>query len=90
MNFYSPGDIGGSMGLFVGASVITVFELIDAMLHNFLKVQLQETKQRRRSMAVMRSQSMKQESHTNSSKGAKQPQDNGNSSSNHIAKRQAV
>ena len=54
------GDIGGSMGLFVGASVITVFELIDAMLHNFLKVQLQETKQRRRSIAIARTKSQRE------------------------------
>ena len=43
------------MGLFVGASVITFFELIDALLQNFLKVQLVETKQRRRSLAIARS-----------------------------------
>ena len=28
------------MGLFVGASVITVFEFLDALLHNFFKMHL--------------------------------------------------
>ena len=40
------GDIGGSMGLFVGASVITVFELGDAILHNFLKMKLEQHKRK--------------------------------------------
>ena len=32
------------MGLFVGASVITVFEMVDALLHNLFKMQLNEDK----------------------------------------------
>ena len=30
---FFPGDIGGSMGLFVGASVLTVFEIFDLVVH---------------------------------------------------------
>ena len=30
-------DIGGAMGLFVGASILTTFELIDAILHHACK-----------------------------------------------------
>ncbi|ELT95596.1 hypothetical protein CAPTEDRAFT_218968 [Capitella teleta] len=32
------GDIGGSLGLFLGASVLTIFELIDAFLHHALRL----------------------------------------------------
>ena len=32
------GDIGGSMGLFIGASVITVFELADVIIHNVFRL----------------------------------------------------
>ncbi|CAH1802000.1 unnamed protein product [Owenia fusiformis] len=31
-------DIGGSLGLFVGASVLTIFELLDVVIHNLLRV----------------------------------------------------
>ncbi|ELT94811.1 hypothetical protein CAPTEDRAFT_212993 [Capitella teleta] len=31
-------DIGGSLGLFLGASVLTIFELIDAFLHHALRL----------------------------------------------------
>ena len=30
-------DVGGAMGLFVGASLLTTFELIDAILHHACK-----------------------------------------------------
>ncbi len=33
----SAGDIGGSLGLFLGASAITVFEVLDVFLHNIAK-----------------------------------------------------
>ena len=33
-----PGDIGGCIGLFVGASIITAFEVIDIFLHTALKM----------------------------------------------------
>ena len=31
------GDVGGSLGLFLGASVLTIVELFDALLHHGLK-----------------------------------------------------
>ncbi len=36
------------MGLFVGASVITVFELCDALLHNFLKLKMNQHQENKR------------------------------------------
>ena len=51
-----PGDIGGSMGLFVGASVITVFELFDAILHNLSKRQfLRPEKKRHTKLSLVKS-----------------------------------
>ena len=47
MNILVTGDIGGSMGLFVGASVITVFELFDAILHNLSKRQFLRPEKKR-------------------------------------------
>jgi hypothetical protein len=41
------GDIGGSMGLFVGGSVLSVFELLDVFLYNGL-VHAKSSKKRRR------------------------------------------
>ena len=37
------GDIGGSLGLFVGASVLTLFEMLDAIVVNFLKHRRQKS-----------------------------------------------
>ena len=31
--FLSPGDIGGSIGLFVGASALSLFEIIDSLIN---------------------------------------------------------
>ncbi len=42
------GDIGGSIGLFVGASVLTAFEIIDVFLHNVLKIHLKRHKKNNR------------------------------------------
>ena len=36
--FSSTGDIGGSMGLFIGASVITGFEFIDVIVLNIVRL----------------------------------------------------
>ena len=33
--FTTTGDIGGSAGLFVGASLITLFEILDILCHGF-------------------------------------------------------
>lgn len=33
MTYHISGDIGGSMGLFIGASAITLFELLDVLLN---------------------------------------------------------
>jgi hypothetical protein len=35
--FGFSGDIGGSLGLFIGASVISAFELLDLFLLNYFK-----------------------------------------------------
>ena len=35
--WHIPGDIGGSLGLFIGASVITVFELFDVVVMHLHK-----------------------------------------------------
>ena len=32
--FPSAGDIGGSMGLFIGGSVLSIFEVFDVFLHH--------------------------------------------------------
>ena len=53
------GDIGGSMGLFVGASVITVFELCDAIIHNFLKMQIEKNRRRKRAAGIAKRQNGK-------------------------------
>jgi hypothetical protein len=34
--FHFSGDIGGSIGLFIGASVMTVFEILDFIINNAL------------------------------------------------------
>lgn len=39
-------DIGGSLGLFIGASVLTMCELADAVIHNFFKVLLEKKRAR--------------------------------------------
>ena len=60
VNVILAGDIGGSMGLFVGASVITVFELCDALLHNFLKLKMNPpARNQRRRASVARRQNGK-------------------------------
>ena len=46
--WYFTGDIGGSLGLFVGASVISICELLDAFIHNFLKVQFEKSQAKKR------------------------------------------
>ena len=53
------GDIGGSMGLFVGASVITVFELCDAIIHNFLKMQIDKNRRKKRATGIQKRQNGK-------------------------------
>ena len=34
---FASGDIGGSMGLFVGGSIITIIELFDVAVHTLLR-----------------------------------------------------
>ena len=47
-NVYISGDIGGSIGLFVGASVLTAFEILDVFVHNALKIHLRSGSRRKR------------------------------------------
>ena len=46
---YVTGGIGGSMGLLIGASVITLFEAIDAFATTFARRRRNEERTRRRS-----------------------------------------
>ena len=41
------GDIGGNVGLWIGATVLTVFELLDFLLHTFLNINLRKRLQQR-------------------------------------------
>ncbi|XP_064640726.1 uncharacterized protein LOC135495761 [Lineus longissimus] len=41
-------DIGGSMGLFVGGSVISIFEIIDVFLYNQISKKMQEKKRQKK------------------------------------------
>lgn len=34
------GDIGGSMGLFIGGSVLSIFEFIDVFIHHGVRLAL--------------------------------------------------
>jgi formiminotetrahydrofolate cyclodeaminase len=48
-----PGDIGGSLGLFVGASAISLFELVDLFLFNYAKKKKKEHETKRRQSVVL-------------------------------------
>lgn len=37
-SFYCfPGDLGGSIGLYLGGSILTIFELVDIFIHYCVK-----------------------------------------------------
>jgi hypothetical protein len=37
VSFLFSGDIGGSIGLFVGASILTIFEILDTIFHTLAR-----------------------------------------------------
>ena len=45
---YISGDIGGSMGLFIGASVMTIYEIVDVILNYATETALRRIQRRKK------------------------------------------